>query len=107
MSRSLTLLATAALAGLFLSSTASAMVHCWDRAFAIDVLEKRYKERSVAHGFSLTGELVELFVSFPATKVVGNTWTITATSPRTKMLCLVSTGSMWNKIAAAADKAAR
>jgi hypothetical protein len=94
------------LAGLFLSSTATAMVHCWDRGFAVDVLEKRHKERSVAHGFSMNGELIELFVSSPSMKVGNNTWTITATSPRTKMLCLVLTGSMWNKIVAA-DKAAR
>jgi hypothetical protein len=83
------------LASLFFSPSVEATVHCWDRAFAIEVLEKKYKERLVAHGFSLSGELIELFIGSHST-VVGNTWTITATSPRTKVLCLVSTGSMWS-----------
>ena len=82
------------LAGLFFAPSVSAEVRCWDRAFAVGVLEKIYKERVVSHGFSLSGELVELFVS-SQNVVVGNTWTITATDPRTQVLCLISNGSMW------------
>ena len=82
------------LAGLFFAPSVSAEAHCWDHAFAVEALEKIYKERLVSRGFSLSGELVELFVS-SQNVVVGNTWTITATDPRTQVLCLISNGSMW------------
>ena len=94
MSRPLTALTAATLAGLFLASGASAAAHCGDRAFAVEILGERYKEQLVANGISMSGELVELFVSSQV-RVVGNTWTITATDPRTQILCLVSSGAVW------------
>lgn len=94
MSRLLTFLTAAALAGMFLSPNVSAAAHCGDRKAAITILDTKYKERLVAHGISMSGELVELFISSP-TMVVGNTWTIAITNPNTRILCLVSAGSMW------------
>jgi hypothetical protein len=98
MSRSLSALTAATLAGLFLASGASAAAHCGDREAAIEILGEQYKEKLVARGISMAGHLVELFSSSQG-KVVGNTWTITATNPRTKILCLISAGSMWNEFA--------
>jgi hypothetical protein len=92
MSRSLI---AAALAAVFLSSGASAATHCGNREAAIIMLDAQYKERVVAHGISMAGQLVELFISSQGT-IVGNTWTITTTNPRTKILCLISAGSMWS-----------
>jgi hypothetical protein len=95
MPRSLTALLTAAtLAGLFLASSASAAAHCGDREAAIEILGEQYKEKLVGHGISMSGDLVELFVS-EQTLVVGNTWTIAITSPYTQILCLVSAGAVW------------
>ena len=85
------------LAGLFFAPGASAAVHCGDREAAIAILDATYKEILVARGISMAGELVELFISSQRT-VVGNTWTITSTNPRTKILCLISAGSMWTKL---------
>ena len=93
------------LAGLFFAPGAGAAAHCGDREAAIAMLDAQYKEILVARGISMAGELVELFISSQRT-VVGNTWTITATNPRTKILCVISAGSVWNEIASI-DKAAR
>jgi len=97
MSRPLTALIAAALAGVFLASGASAVTHCGDRESVIAILDAQHKERLVAQGISMAGQLVELFVSSQRT-VVSNTWTITSTNPRTKILCMISAGSMWNKL---------
>jgi len=93
------------LAGLFFSPSVSAASHCGDREATITILDATYKEVLVARGISMAGELVELFISSQRT-VVGNTWTITATNPRTKILCVISAGSVWNEIASI-DKAVR
>ena len=93
------------LAGLFFAPGAGAAAHCGDREAAIITLDATYKEILVARGISMAGELIELFISSQRT-VVGNTWTITATNPRTKILCVISAGSVWNEIASI-DKAAR
>jgi hypothetical protein len=98
MSHPLTALTAAALAGIFLASGASAATHCGNRESVIVILDAQYKERVVARGISMAGQLVELFISSPGT-VVGNTWTITVTNPRTKILCMISAGSSWNKLA--------
>ena len=82
------------LVGLFFAPGVSAEAHCGDRASTIEILEKKYKEQLVANGISMFGELVELFVSSQV-RIVGNTWTITATDPRTQILCLVSSGAVW------------
>ena len=87
-------LIAAALAAVFLSSGTSAAAPCRDRESAIAVLGVQYKERLVAHGISMSGHLVELFISSQRT-ATGNTWTITATNPRTKILCLISNGAVW------------
>ena len=88
------LLTAAALAGLSLSPNANAASHCGDRKSAITVLDSKYQEHLVGHGISMSGELVELFVS-AQTLIVGNTWTIAITSPHTQILCLVSAGAVW------------
>ena len=93
------------LAGLFFSPSVSAVSHCGDREAAITILDATYKEILVARGISMAGELIELFISSQRT-VVGNTWTITATNPRTKILCMISAGSMWKEVAVT-DKATR
>ena len=93
------------LAGLFFAPGAGAAAHCGDREAAIITLDATYKEILVARGISMAGELVELFISSQRT-VVGNTWTITATNPRTKILCMISAGSMWKEVAVT-DKATR
>ena len=101
MSRPLPALLTAAtLAGLFLASSASAAAHCGDREAAIEMLGEKYKEKLVGHGISMSGDLVELFVS-AQTLAVGNTWTIAVTSPHTQILCLVSAGSVWFNVVSA------
>ena len=93
------------LVGLFFAPGTNAAAHCGDREAAIAMLDAQYKEILVARGISMAGELVELFISSQRT-VVGNTWTITATNPRTKILCVISAGSVWNEIASI-DKAVR
>ena len=93
------------LAGLFFPPSVGAASHCGDREAVITILDATYKEVLVARGISMAGQLVELFISSQGT-IVGNTWTITITNPRTKILCMISAGSMWNEIAST-DKAAR
>ena len=58
----------------------------------------KYGERRIAHAVDIGGRLVEVFRSMPDRGVVGNTYSIVVTDPRTGWLCMLSHGSSYQDL---------
>lgn len=59
------------------------------------MLTEKYGERRIAIAITMSGELIEVFVSPKGREVAGNTFSIVLTDPRTGLLCMLTYGSSW------------
>ena len=78
-----------AVAGLLVSSVATAQVPCGQRDKIVEWLSVKYKEAPIATGVSSNGRLVEVL-----TTQDGDTWTLIVTTPDGNS-CLIASGQGW------------
>ena len=91
----------AALGAAFLSAPIAAVAQgapCAPRDVVLETLKKKYGERPVALGVTLSGALVEVLAS------EAGKWTIIVTAPGGPT-CMVASGEGWRQIPAEADDA--
>ena len=72
------------------ASPAAAQAICASHDEMTELLDKRYKERTVAIGIANNGRLMEVFSSED-----GSTWTIIMTTPQGQS-CVVADGKAWD-----------
>lgn len=70
----------------------SHQVECTDRDVAIKHLKRKYNEEQVSITVTNNGELLERYESKD-----GKTWSLIITNPFTKISCLITSGTHWQK----------